>query len=43
MLHLRYPVKLRGSRRCVHPASFQEEEKRFPEFEAAKKFLVNGL
>ena len=43
MLHLRYPVKLRGSRRCVHPASFQEEEKRFPEFEAAKKFLLNGL
>ena len=43
MLHLRYPVKLRGSRRCVHSAGFQEEEKRFPEFEAAKKFLLNGL
>src|SRR5262249_26116541 len=30
MLHLRHPVKLRGSRRCVHPRAFQEEEKLFP-------------
>src|SRR5687767_15308286 len=27
MLHLKHPVRLRGSRRCVHPRSFQEEEK----------------
>jgi predicted metal-dependent hydrolase len=39
MLHLRHPVKLRGSRRCVHPAAFQEEEKMFPQLEAAKQFL----
>jgi hypothetical protein len=39
MLHLKYPVKLRGTRRCVHPAAFQEEERRFPHFEEAKKFL----
>jgi len=39
MLHLKHPVKLRGSRRCVHPAEFVEEEKRFPQFEEAKKFL----
>lgn len=39
MLHLKHPVRLRGSRRCVHPPEFVEEEKRFPEFEAAKRFL----
>ena len=26
MLHLKHPVKLRGSRRCVHSADFQAEE-----------------
>ena len=30
MLHLKHPVKLRGSRRCVHGAEFQAEEKLFP-------------
>jgi len=39
MLHLRHPVKLRGSRRCVHPKAFQEEEKLFPHLEQAKKYL----
>jgi len=39
MLHLKYPVRLRGSRRCVHPATFQAEESRFPRFEDAKQFL----
>jgi hypothetical protein len=39
MLHLKHPVRLRGSRRCVHSAEFVEEEKRFPQFEDAKKFL----
>ncbi len=39
MLHLKHPVKLRGSRRAVHPAKFQEEEKLFPQLEAAKRFL----
>lgn len=39
MLHLKHPVRLRGRRRCVHPPEFVEEEKRFPEFEAAKRFL----
>jgi hypothetical protein len=39
MLHLKYPVKLRGSRRCVHPREFQEEEKLFPQLDSAKKFL----
>ena len=39
MLHLKYPVKLRGSRRCVHPPEFQAEENLFPRLEEAKKFL----
>lgn len=39
MLHLRHPVKLRGSRRCVHSADFQAEEKLFPQLEEAKRFL----
>ena len=39
MLHLRHPVKLRGSRRCVHSKQFQEEERLFPHLEEAKVFL----
>ncbi len=39
MLHLKYPVKLRGSRRCIHGAEFQAEEKLFPGVEQAKNFL----
>jgi hypothetical protein len=39
MLHLRHPVKLNGSRRCVHSASFHEEERLFPELEQAQQFI----
>ena len=39
MLHLKHPVKLRGSRRCVHSTDFQAEEKLFPHLEQAKAFL----
>jgi hypothetical protein len=39
MLHLKHPVKLRGSRRCVHSRAFNDEEKLFPELEQAKAFL----
>ena len=39
MLHLRHPVKLRGSRRCVHSADFQAEEKLFPQLDEVKQFL----
>ena len=31
MLHLKHPVRLRGSRRCVHSPEFQAEEKLFPQ------------
>ncbi len=39
MLHLKHPVKLRGSRRCVHSAEFQAEEKLFPRAADAEAFL----
>jgi hypothetical protein len=39
MLHLKHPVKLKGSRRCVHGPLFQQEEKLFPRLDEAKKFL----
>ena len=39
MLHLKHPVKLRGSRRCVHSTEFQAEEKLFPHLDQAKAFL----
>ena len=39
MLHLKHPVKVRGSRRWVHPAEFQAEEHLFPRLEDARRFL----
>lgn len=39
MLHLKHPVRLRGSRRCVHSTEFQAEEKLFPERQRAEAFL----
>jgi hypothetical protein len=39
MLHLKYPVRLRGSRRCVHSREFQVEEKLFPRVADANTFL----
>ena len=39
MLHLKHPVKLRGSRRCVHSEEFQAEEKLFPRAAEANVFL----
>ncbi|HEY6765431.1 MAG TPA: M48 family peptidase [Candidatus Sulfotelmatobacter sp.] len=39
MLHLKHPVRLRGSRRCVHSADFQAEEKLFPHLAEANAFL----
>jgi hypothetical protein len=43
MLHLRHPVRMRGSRRCVHSRAFQDEEKLFPHLEEAKKYLRHSL
>jgi len=39
MLHLKHPVRLSGSRRCVHSREFQAEEKLFPELNRARTFL----
>ena len=39
MLHLKHPVELRGSRRCVHSREFRVEENSFPDVVSAKKFL----
>ena len=39
MLHLRHPVKLNGSRRCVHTSEFRAEEKLFPQLDAAQRFI----
>jgi predicted metal-dependent hydrolase len=39
MLHLKHPVKMRGSRRCVHGKEFQAEEQLFPQLHQAKAFL----
>jgi len=39
MLHLKHPVRLRGSRRCVHSAAFQADERLFPQLDEAKRFL----
>lgn len=39
MLHLKHPVQMRGSRRCVHSREFQKDERSFPELEKAKEYL----
>ena len=39
MLHLKHPVKVRGSRRCVHSTEFQADERLFPRLNQAKRFL----
>jgi predicted metal-dependent hydrolase len=39
MLHLKYPVRMRVIRRSVHTAEFRAEERRFPRFDAARRFL----
>jgi predicted metal-dependent hydrolase len=39
MLHLKHPVRLRGSRRCVHSPEFQADERLFPHMVEANAFL----
>ncbi len=39
MLHLKYPVRMNGSRRCVHSREFQAEERRFPQWKEAEAWL----
>jgi hypothetical protein len=39
MLHLKHPVSVRGTRRCVHSAAFKADEKLFPQLAEANAFL----
>jgi hypothetical protein len=39
MLHLKHPVTVRAGRRCVHSRAFQQDERLFPEIQAAKQYL----
>ena len=39
MLHLKHPVRMRGTRRCVHSAEFKAEEARFPQLTQALAFI----
>jgi len=39
MLHLKHPVRMKGTRRCVHSREFQADERLFPELDAAKAYL----
>jgi hypothetical protein len=39
MLHLRYPVDQRGSRRCVHTPEFKQAEKQFSGWKEARDLL----
>ncbi len=39
MLHLKHPVRMNGTRRCVHSAAFKADERQFPQFKEALAFL----
>lgn len=39
MLHLKHPVKMNGTRRCVHSRDFKDEEKIFPQLKEALAFI----
>lgn len=43
MLHLKHPIKVGGSRRCVHSKAFRDEEKLFPHWDEAQRFLKRFL
>jgi hypothetical protein len=39
MLHIRYPVERQGHRRVMHSREFRQAEKRFPQYERARRKL----
>jgi hypothetical protein len=39
MLRLKHPVRMRGTRRCVHSREFKLEEGRFPQLAEALAFI----
>ena len=40
MLHVKHPAVYRSERRCVHTPEFKREEKRFPQYAEANRFLA---
>jgi hypothetical protein len=42
MLHVQFPVERNHHRRVVHSRDFHEAEKRFPEYEQARRLLRSG-
>ena len=43
MLHLKHPVQYGSTRRCVHSAAFKADEKRFPRYFDANRYLQRLL
>jgi len=39
MLHIKHPAESRTERRCVHTPAFKAEERRFPQYEQALRYL----
>jgi hypothetical protein len=39
MLHLKHPVRMKGTRRCVHSRDFKAEEALFPQLDEALAFI----
>ena len=39
MLHLKHPVEYRSGRRCVHGPEFKREERLFPQYDEANRYL----
>lgn len=39
MLHIKHPAEYRTERRCVHTPAFKAEERRFPQYEQALRYL----
>ena len=39
MLHLKHPVSVKGTRRCVHSTAFKADERLFPQLDLALAFL----
>jgi hypothetical protein len=39
MLHLKHPVRMNGTRRCVHSREFKAEERKFPQLKEALAFI----
>lgn len=39
MLHIRFPIEAKGTRRRFHPKAFRDAEKQFPEYKEAKAML----